>query len=55
MAVERNPFKETTSEQGNIIPIGGITVSETEGPTFEIDDDGGVTVNFEESEETIMD
>ena len=54
MAVERNPFKETTSEQGNIIPIGGITVSETEGPTFEVDDDGGVTVNFEESEETIM-
>ena len=58
MAIERNPFKEIMQSEkeqgGNIIPIGGVTVSETEGPTFELDEDGGLTVNFEESSETIM-
>jgi len=58
MAIERNPFKEIIQSEkeqgGNIIPIGGVTVSESEGPTFELDEDGGLTVNFEESSETIM-
>jgi len=58
MAIERNPFKEIMQSEkeqgGNIIPIGGVTVSESEGPTFELDEDGGLTVNFEESSETIM-
>jgi len=58
MAIERNPFKEIIQSEkeqgGNIIPISGVTVSESEGPTFELDEDGGLTVNFEESSETIM-
>ena len=54
MAVERNPFKGVTNPNVIPMPISTASVTETEGPTFEVDDDGGVTVNFEESEETIM-
>ena len=61
MAIERNPFMGNTfpvgsdSQQGKIIPISGVTETETEGPTIEVDDDdGSVTFNFEESEETTL-
>ncbi len=56
MAVERNPFNNLMGSQAvepKVVPITGIAVSETEGPTFELDDDGGITVNFEETE-TVM-
>ena len=56
MAIERNPFKELMGSQTvepKVVPITGMAVSETEGPTFELDDDGGITVNFEETE-TVM-
>ena len=49
MAIERNPFKEVMgadkTQQPNVIPmpIGGASITETQGPTFEVDDDGSVT------------
>ena len=57
MAVERNPFKELGGSQAvepKVVPITGMAVSETEGPTFEVDDDGSITVNFEESDTLIQ-
>ena len=57
MAVERNPLEQMQSimqQATNVVPMTGqadLQVTETSGPTFEVEDDGGVTVNF--AEETV--
>ena len=57
MAVERNPLEQMQSimqQATNVVPMKGqadLQVTETSGPTFEVEDDGGVTVNF--AEETV--
>ena len=57
MAVERNPLEQMQSimqQATNVVPMQGqadLQVTETSGPTFEMEDDGGVTVNF--AEETV--
>ena len=54
MAVERNPLEQMQSimqQATNVVPMKGqadLQVTETSGPTFEVEDDGGITVNFEE-------
>ena len=45
MATERNPFDTISKQETNIIPL---VVEEDSGATFELDDDGGVTVDFSE-------
>ena len=57
MAVERNPLEQMQSimqQATNVVPMKGqadLQVTETSGPTFEVEDDGGITVNF--AEETV--
>jgi chaperonin GroES len=57
MAVERNPLEQMQSimqQATNVVPMAGqadLQVTETSGPTFEVEDDGGVTINF--AEETV--
>ena len=57
MAVERNPLEQITSiseqQQTNIIPIAGRDPSSSVSPTFEIEEDGSVTVNFEDEDISI--
>ena len=45
MATERNPFDTISKQETNIIPL---VAEEDSGATFELDDDGGVTVDFSE-------
>jgi len=49
MAIEQNPFEQITPTQDNVVPLPMVDESKA---TFELDDDGGVLVDFTE-EETI--
>ena len=63
MATEKNPYEQIPQQQQNIIPMTpqqpqmpmGITQPQSEqqqpGPTFELEDDGGVTVDFSGEDE----
>jgi hypothetical protein len=46
MATERNPFEQIPQEVANVIPMDATPVSEEQEATFELDPDGGVTVDF---------
>ncbi len=46
MATERNPFEQIPQEVANVIPMEATPVSEEQEATFELDPDGGVTVDF---------
>ena len=51
MATERNPFEQILEQQTpNVISL---TERRQEGPTFEVEPDGGLTVDFSTEEETI--
>jgi hypothetical protein len=49
MATERNPFDRIPEEEINVVPLAPEV--EDIDATFEIDDDGGVIVDFSESVE----
>ena len=52
MATERNPFEQIPQEVSNVVPMA--SAEETDmNATFEVEEDGGVTVNFED-EEAVM-
>ena len=46
MATERNPYDQIPQEVANVIPMEATPVSEEQEATFEVDPDGGVTVDF---------
>ena len=46
MATERNPYDQIPQEVANVIPMDAAPVSEEQEATFEVDPDGGVTVDF---------
>ena len=46
MATERNPFEQIPQEIANVIPMEATPISEDQEATFEVDPDGGVTVDF---------
>ena len=49
MATERNPYEAIPSATVVPIPESGATIDINENVTFDIEEDGGVVVNFEES------
>ena len=46
MATERNPFEQIPQEITNVVPMTPVPVSEEREATFEVEPDGGVTVDF---------
>jgi hypothetical protein len=53
MATERNPFEQIPQEVSNVIPIA--PEEETDmNATFQVEDDGGVTVDFSDQAEILM-
>ena len=49
MATERNPFEQIPQEVSNVVPMA--PAEETDmNATFQVEEDGGVTVNFEDEE-----
>ena len=49
MATERNPYEAIPSATVIPVPESGATIDVNENVTFDIEEDGGVVVNFEES------
>ena len=47
MATERNPFETMPQEVANVIPMNPVPVENEQEATFEVDPDGGVTVDFQ--------
>ncbi len=46
MATERNPYDQIPQEVANVIPMDATPVGAEQEATFEVDPDGGVTVDF---------
>ena len=46
MATERNPFEPIPQEITNVVPMNPVPVDEEREATFEVEPDGGVTVDF---------
>ena len=46
MATERNPFEQIPQEITNVVPMNPVPVNEEQEATFEVEPDGGVTVDF---------
>ena len=46
MATERNPFEQIPQEVSNVIPMSPLPMEEEQEATFEVEPDGGVTVDF---------
>ena len=46
MATERNPFEQIPQEVSNVIPMSPVPMEEEQEATFEVEPDGGVTVDF---------
>jgi len=46
MATERNPFEQIPKEVSNVVPLTPVEVDEEQEATFELEPDGGVTVDF---------
>ena len=52
MATEKNPFEQIRPAAENIIQLGAQQEQpQTGDPTFELEDDGGLTVDFSSTEE----
>jgi hypothetical protein len=51
MAIEQNPFEQINPAQDNVVPLPMVDESKA---TFELDDDGGVLVDFAEEENIEM-
>ena len=46
MATERNPFDQIPQEVANVVPMNPVPTGEEQEATFEVEPDGGVTVDF---------
>jgi len=46
MATERNPFEQIPEQGTNVVPMTPVPVEEEQEATFELEPDGGVTVDF---------
>ena len=46
MATERNPFEQIPQQGTNVVPMTPVPVGEEQEATFELEPDGGVTVDF---------
>ena len=46
MATERNPFETIPQEVSNVVPMNPVPMEEEQEATFELEPDGGVTVDF---------
>ena len=46
MATERNPFEQIPQEVSNVVPLTPVEVDTEQEATFEVEPDGGVTVDF---------
>jgi len=46
VATERNPFEQIPQAISNVVPLNPVEVDEEQEATFEIEPDGGVTVDF---------
>ena len=46
MATERNPFDQIPQEIANVVPMNPVPAGEEQEATFEVEPDGGVTVDF---------
>lgn len=46
MATERNPFEQIPQQPTNVVPMTPVPVEEEQEATFELEPDGGVTVDF---------
>ena len=46
MATERNPFDQIPQEIANVVPMNPVPAGEEQEATFELEPDGGVTVDF---------
>ena len=46
MATERNPFDQIPHEVANVVPMNPVPTGEEQEATFEVEPDGGVTVDF---------
>jgi len=46
MATERNPFEQIPQEVSNVVPMNPVPMAEEQEATFELEPDGGVTVDF---------
>ena len=51
MATEKNPFEQMKPAAENIIQLNAPEQPQTGEPTFELEDDGGLTVDFSSTEE----
>ena len=53
MATERNPFDQIPQEVANVVPMNPVPTEEEQEATFEVEPDGGVTVDFTSTVEMI--
>ena len=51
MATEKNPFEQMPQDAPNVVPMESIKETENTETTFELSDDGGVIVNFDQTTE----
>ena len=51
MATEKNPFEQMPQNAPNVVPMEAVKETENTETTFELSDDGGVIVNFDQSTE----
>ena len=51
MATERNPFEMISEEAPNVVPMESIENDNNTETTFEVSEDGGIIVNFDQSTE----
>jgi len=51
MATERNPFEQMPEDTPSVVPMEPVQETESTETTFELSDDGGVIVNFDQETE----
>ena len=53
MAIEKNPYETIPEEVPNVVPMAPVEETELDA-TFEVEEDGGVTVDFASEEDIVM-
>jgi len=53
MATERNPFEQIPQEVSNVVPMASAEETDIDA-TFQVEDDGGVIVDFAQQEDVLM-
>ena len=53
MATERNPFEQIPQEISNVVPMASAEETDIDA-TFQVEDDGGVIVDFAQQEDVLM-